>query len=105
MNNARFPSTHMILPEFRHISLKPQVITEPLIRIKNQQEFQRLIELSLLHGIVLQILTRSEDGGNSRTTTGIVKQINPHSGIITIHTLEGIRNLNSRDVCDVISAE
>ena len=52
MRRARFPSTHMIMPEFRQAARKPAAIPDMIKREKNKQEFQRLVELSLRSKIV-----------------------------------------------------
>ncbi|NLM52951.1 MAG: hypothetical protein GX197_09070 [Firmicutes bacterium] len=102
MQKARFPSTHMVLPEYRRLTFKQPADPNPIEHVKNRQEFQRLLELSLQHGVVLQITCRS--GKNQwRLNTGIVKKINPHSGTLTLQTLEGPHKIDTRQIVDIIS--
>lgn len=105
MSKARFPSTPMILPEFRHVFRKHENVQEPVVRIKNRQEFQRLIELSLQNGIVLQLYSNSENMQVRHMTTGIIKHINPHTSTLVVQTLEGPRFIKTADICDVMSFE
>ncbi|HZK24356.1 MAG TPA: hypothetical protein VFC74_03090 [Oscillospiraceae bacterium] len=101
MSHARFPSTHLILPEFRQVALKPTVIPEVIQREKNKQEFQRLLDISLRSKVVLHIISTNEAG--SLKTTGIVKTIDHNSGLLLIQTLEGPRRIQSHEVQDVLA--
>ncbi|MCR3923183.1 MAG: hypothetical protein NUK65_11830 [Firmicutes bacterium] len=103
MTHARFPATHLILPEFREIALKPQVIPQLIHREKNKQEFQRLLELSLQCGLVLQIVTTGKQ--SPLHTTGIVKMINIDTNMIVVQTLEGPRHIPVGEVQDIMCDE
>lgn len=100
MSHARFPSTHLILPEFRQVALRPADIPEVIHREKNKQEFQRLLELSLHSKVVLHIVSANAAG--SFKTTGIVRTIDNHKGNLLLQTLEGPRCIKSHEVQDIL---
>ncbi|NLP37836.1 MAG: hypothetical protein GX357_09305 [Firmicutes bacterium] len=100
MQKARFPSTYMILPEYRQLTFKQPKDPNPVERIKNRQEFQRLLELSLRHGHVVQIICHPNKS-LPRVNTGIVKKINPQAETLTLQTLEGPRKIDTRQIVDI----
>ena len=101
MRRARFPSTHMIMPEFRQASRIPASIPYLIKREKNKQEFHRLVELSLRSKIVLHIISTHKTG--LLKTTGIVKAVDHHTGSLLIQTLEGPRRIHPHDVQDILA--
>ncbi|HHX73973.1 MAG TPA: hypothetical protein GX699_03625 [Firmicutes bacterium] len=105
MKKTRFPATHMVLPAFRAVSRQHDKQHDAVTRVQNKQEFQRLIELSLTHGIVLEIVTQAGDRQPPCMHTGIVSQVNPTNGTLTIQTPEGRKILAAAAVCKIRAVE
>jgi len=105
MKKTRFPATHMVLPAFRAVSRQHDKQHDAVTRVQNKQEFQRLIELSLRHGIALDIVTRVCNKKSTGLQTGIVREVNPHNGTLTIETPEGCKILAASSICNIYAAE
>ncbi|NLN06765.1 MAG: hypothetical protein GX167_04005 [Firmicutes bacterium] len=105
MKNNRFPATHMVTPAFRAVCSKHDKRQDPVKGVPNRQEFQRLIELSLRHGIALDIVTRVCNKKSTGLQTGIVREVNPHNGTLTIETPEGCKILAASSICNIYAAE
>jgi hypothetical protein len=63
------------------------------------QEFQSLLEDSLLCGTVITVLT---EGGAAPATTGIVQSMDPSSGHIEMATLEGTRKIEATRIKQIV---
>ncbi|HHU30157.1 MAG: hypothetical protein QM368_00330 [Bacillota bacterium] len=99
MKNFRFPAGRVILPEFRQTALETRHTCDKVQRIKNGLELQRLIELSLQSGTVLQISLCS--GGKPAAATGTIKAINYLARTIVLQTPEGLRSLKTGEIYDI----
>jgi hypothetical protein len=103
MNSHRFPSSAMLLPEFRKDLLlrkqRYQVPIKPLLDEQQLREFQHLVQHSLQNGIVLQIVTISDQ--QKLCTTGIIIKAEPWSGKLVLSTIEGERVLYSSHITEI----
>ncbi|NLM45821.1 MAG: hypothetical protein GX200_03355 [Firmicutes bacterium] len=105
MKNTRFPATHMVTPAFRAVCSKGGKRQETVMDVPDKQEFQRLIELSLVHGLVLEIETRAGGSKAACLHTGIVREVNPQNGTLTVETPEGRKILAAAAIYDIYAAE
>jgi hypothetical protein len=99
MKNRLFPASRMLPHHYRQDLFAPRRSSPKAPDEQGLQEFQYLLENSLLCGTVITVLTESS---TVSATTGIVQKMDLSSGHIEMATLEGTRKIEAARIKQLV---